>query len=80
MIEPTDEMVMALWRLLPSEVQEGREPDDIRPWVAVVCREVDAEWDRRIARPRTVPHCPVVDDLCPGDSRGVLCLTSCGGG
>ena len=30
-------------------------------------------------RPTRVPHCPVVDDLCPGDSRGVLCLTSCGG-
>jgi hypothetical protein len=34
--EPTDETVMALWCLLPSEVQDGRELDDIRPWVAAV--------------------------------------------
>lgn len=36
MTQPTDEQIMALWRELPSETQEGREPDDIRPWVAAV--------------------------------------------
>jgi hypothetical protein len=34
--QPTDETVMALWRQLPSETQDGREPDDIRPWVTAV--------------------------------------------
>jgi hypothetical protein len=33
---PSDETVMALWRQLPSETQDGREPDDIRPWVTAV--------------------------------------------
>lgn len=49
MIEPTDEMVMALWRLLPSEVQEGREPDDIRPWAEAVLAIVERD---RCLKPR----------------------------
>jgi hypothetical protein len=47
-IEPTDEMRDTLWRLLPSEVQEGREPDDIVPWVTAVLtlveRDLSAGW------------------------------------
>lgn len=39
----TNAMVMALWRKLPSEVQEGREPDDVEPWVEVVLTAVERE-------------------------------------
>lgn len=50
-LQPTDETVMALWRHLPAEVQDGREPDDIRPWVTAV---LDAA-----ARGRPLPGEPV---------------------
>jgi hypothetical protein len=49
-IELTDEMVQALWRKLPSEVQEGREPDDVESWVEVVLAAVERNQD---AQPRT---------------------------
>jgi hypothetical protein len=42
-IEPTDEMVEALWRELPSETQDGREPADVRQWVAAVLAIVERD-------------------------------------
>jgi hypothetical protein len=62
-IEPTDELVMALWRVLPSEVQDGREPDDIRPWVATVldhlakgrCLAPAGHVYHPLARPESLP-------------------------
>lgn len=39
----TKEMVAALWRQLPSEVQEGREPDDIHSWVDAVLTAVEQD-------------------------------------
>lgn len=46
MIEMTTEMVQALWRVLPSEVQEGREPDDVEPWVEAVLAAVERDLRR----------------------------------
>lgn len=57
MIEMTNAMVMALWRLLPSEVQEGREPDDVESWVEVVLAAVERDNEVR-------PYCN--DTLMPG--------------
>lgn len=44
MIEVTDEIVSALWRVLPSEVQDGREPADIRRWAMAVLSAVQIEY------------------------------------
>lgn len=44
MIEMTTAMVQALWRKLPSEVQEGREPDDVESWVEAVLAVVERDY------------------------------------
>jgi hypothetical protein len=67
-IEPSDAMVHALWRALPSETQDGREPDDIRSWVATVLAEV--ERDYRLDRICPVELMPGVRCARPAHARG----------
>ena len=41
----TDQMIEALWRVLPSEVQEcaASDPENIEPWVAAVLAIVERD-------------------------------------
>ena len=57
MIELTSEMVMALWRILPSDVQEGREPADVEPWVDAVLTVVDRIQPRPTPAPTRCADC-----------------------
>ncbi len=87
MIEVTDEM-KAAFRAAQGQraaelVSEGAPlgaHDILDRGLAAVLALVERDWNVQ-PRPKwpNVPRCPVVNDLCPGDSRGVLCLTSCGG-
>lgn len=54
MIEPTDDLVLALWRVLPSEVQDGREPDDIRPWLAAVLNQLALDQTNELTELRAL--------------------------
>lgn len=90
MIEVTDEMVrLALDKFLSGPADNIQQIDErmregLNAVFALVlpdlCLKPRGHVFRPLTRPARIPHCPVVDDLCPGDSRGVLCLTSCRGG
>jgi len=73
-IEPTDEIVQALRCELPSDVQMGREPEDVRPWAAAVLttgrdQVAVGRADLRTVLDQRDMHCHMVPGRWDGTGR-----------
>lgn len=85
--EIADQLAVSVNRVRPSikrlasygEVrQAGVAANGAKTWTLTSAPLPAAEHQARLAvEPKETPHCPVVNDQCPGDDRGTICSKPC---